>query len=96
MAQEEKDTNSDSSVILSDEEENNNDKLLAEKEKIFIEFMTYSNEYIKLRHQSHVNLSRGYLNLARGRMSNAGKFKRHRNIFNKEMTPLSTVEQLII
>ena len=91
---------SSSSVSLSDEG-TKIIKLKDQKEKIFIEFMKYSNEYIRLRHQMHVNLARGHLNMARGTRSNIngmpGKFKKNRNILNKqEMRPLCTISQLII
>lgn len=71
-------------------------KMKEKKEEIFIEFMSYSNEYIKLRHQMHVNLARGHLNIARGnRLSmsgSPGKFRK-RKIFNKEMVPMIGVIQ---
>eukprot|EP00483_Globobulimina_turgida_P006476 UN06486 len=90
------DAKSDSSVSLSDED-TKTIKLKDKKEVLFIEFMRYSNEYIKLRHQMHVNLARGHLNMARGTRSNInrtpGKFRNHKNIFNKEMVAISTITQ---
>lgn len=94
--QDQDDNKSDSSVSLSDDESNNS-KLKDKKEKLFIEFMTYSNEYIKLRHQMHVNLARGHLNMARGSRSTMnktpGKLRKYRHIFNKEMVPITCINQ---
>mmetsp|Transcript_8274 Transcript_8274/g.12823 ORF Transcript_8274/g.12823 Transcript_8274/m.12823 type:complete len:164 (+) Transcript_8274:122-613(+) len=57
--------------------------------------MTYSNEYIKLQHQLHVNLARGHLNIARGSRSSLGgmpgKVAKTKHIFNKEMTAIYTL-----
>lgn len=91
-----KSDSSQSSVSLSDEE-SNNVKLKDKKEKLFIEFMTYSDKYIKLRHEMHVNLARGHLNIARGSRSSLnktpGKLRRNKNIFNKEMIAMSTIRE---
>merc|ERR1719474_836078 len=87
------DSDSSSSSLDTD---NGTTKMKEKKETIFIEFMSYSNEYIKLRHQMHVNLARGHLNMARGSRSSLsrspGKFRKHK-IFNKEMAPLFGVVQ---
>merc|ERR1712228_995434 len=54
-------------------------------------------ESIKLKEKMHVNLARGHLNMARGTRSNInrtpGKFRKNKNIFNKEMVPISIVTQ---
>lgn len=92
------DDDSDSSISLSDDDKDKKEiKLKDKKEKIFIEFMRFSNEYIKLRHELHVNLARGHLNMARGSRSSLnktpGKFRKNKTILNKEMSPIWCISQ---
>eukprot|EP01083_Nonionella_stella_P187650 690033_1 len=93
MSQDNEDTSSDESSVSLSDEESKVIKLKDKKERIFIEFMTHSNEYVKLRHQMNVHLARGHLNMARATRSNLNrsKFNRNKNIFNKEMSAISTV-----
>eukprot|EP01083_Nonionella_stella_P155814 503902_1 len=95
MSQDNEDPSSDESSVSLSDEESKIIKLKDKKERIFIEFMTHSNEYVKLRHQMNVHLARGHLNMARATRSNMNtsprKFNRNKNIFNKEMSAISTV-----